>query len=68
MKELREFCISFLVWAGGQHIIRSFWQALEITVYGAVQPRDVDTIISVLFSLTLWRLVRDWYVVRGDWK
>lgn len=65
MKELREFCISFLVWAGCQHIIRSFWQALEITVYGAVQPSDIDTIISVLFSLSLWRNVRNWFHFRN---
>ena len=65
IKEMKKGCISFLVWAGCHDIICSFWRALEITTYGAVQPRDVDTIISVLFSLALWRLVRNWWTWGG---
>lgn len=60
-KQLRQACMSFMVWAGCHHVICSFWRALEIAAYGTVSPSDIDTVISLLFSVTLWRLMCNWW-------
>lgn len=61
MKQAKEAVISFLVWAGCANIITATWRTLEIALYGEIQQRSVDTIITLLFSLTLWACIRSWW-------
>lgn len=61
----KRMVISMLIWAGCANFISALWKTLELALYGTVQPRAVDTVITLLFSLTLWALVRLWW--RCDW-
>lgn len=64
-RSFRKCLISVLLWLGCHAVIVAFWRSLEITEYGEVRPSDIDTIISVLFSLSLWRNVRNWFHFRN---
>ena len=34
------------------------WQVLELIIYGQVEPRDVDTIMMMLFMPMIWKGVK----------
>lgn len=48
------FTVKALLLMGINTLVQAFWVTLEITAYGAPQPRAVDNIIGLALSASLY--------------
>lgn len=48
--KLKEILTAVGIW----YLVGLAWQILEILMYGEVQPRSVDTIVTAVLSLSLY--------------
>lgn len=48
--KLKEILTAVGIW----YLVGLSWQMLEILMYGEVQPRSVDTIVTAVLSLSLY--------------
>lgn len=58
--------VDFLLWCGCMAVINAVWETIEIACYGMTAPSLEDTVMGVLFSLFLWRIVRRWNKEAAD--
>ena len=50
IKIFKEILTAVGIWS----LVGLLWQILEILMYGEVQPRSVDTIVTAVLSLSLY--------------
>lgn len=50
MKIFKEILTAVGIWS----LVGLAWQILEILMYGEVQPRSVDTIVTAVLSLSIY--------------
>lgn len=50
IKIFKEILTAVGIW----YLVGLAWQILEILMYGEIQPRGVDTIVTVVLSLSLY--------------
>lgn len=50
IKIFKEILIAVGIWS----LVGLAWQILEILMYGEVQPRSVDTIVTAVLSLSIY--------------
>lgn len=54
-----------LVWCGIYGAIGGFWEFMELVLYGETMPSYEDSVIAVITTFAIYKLLMKWVTFKG---